>query len=79
MKILRNKEYLDMKETIKAVENEKNKMYLKNIDEIQHYEKIINDIYCDLIQLRNCIKTNTAKSKLIVKVQDIIIKIGGKI
>ena len=79
MKLISNKEYLDMKNTIDALENEKNEMYLKNIDEVHFYENLMNDVYGDLVILRNNIKSNTAKSKLIVKIQDIMIKLGGKV
>jgi hypothetical protein len=79
MKILSNKEYLDMKNEIDALENENNEKVLKNIDEVQFYEKILNDTYLGLLEINNCIKNNISKEKLRIKIQELIIKIGGKI
>jgi hypothetical protein len=79
MKILSNKEYLDMKNEIDALENGNNEKVLKNIDEVQFYEKILNDTYLGLLEINNCIKNNISKEKLRIKIQELIIKIGGKI
>lgn len=68
-----------MKNEIDALENENNEKVLKNIDEVQFYEKILNDTYLGLLEINNCIKNNISKEKLRIKIQELIIKIGGKI
>ena len=79
MKILSNREYLDMKNEIDALGNENNEKVLKNIAEVQFYEKLLNDTYLDLLEINNCIKNNISKEKLRIKIQELIIKIGGKV
>lgn len=78
MKILSNKEYKELEERNKIDSNRKDELEEEIKKTNQFYELKLNDIYNDLLELKNSLKQNISKDKIKIKVQDIIIKISSK-
>lgn len=78
MKILTNKKYYQLNSENRILENEKEELKSNYKNMVDFYDELLNELYSDLIELNHNIKTNTSKEKLRVKVQDMIIKIGGR-
>lgn len=78
MKILSNKEYKELEERNKIDSNRKDELEKEIRKTSQFYELKLNDIYNDLLELKNSLKQNISKDKIKIKIQDIIIKISSK-
>ena len=78
MKIISNKQLEDYKNQIAdlTLQNlQKEKEYRKNLD---FYSNLLNDLCQDLNELNRCLKQKIGKEKIKLRVQDMIIKIGGR-
>lgn len=85
MKILRNKTYDDLIDRIEKAEDAKkaaeDELYCyKDCAITNEYanDMLMNDVYYDLKELYDSIKTNTSKAIMKKKIKDIMKKIGGK-
>lgn len=78
MKILSNKEYMAMRETVK---NQLEKLiYLgeQRKKDLAFYGNLLDDLYNDLVELNKCLKLKISREKIQIRIQNMIIKIGGR-
>lgn len=78
MKIISTKEYNKVNSEIRILKNEKEGLENSYKNMVNFYDELLNELYSSLTELNHNIKSNISKDKLIVKVQDMIIKIGGR-
>lgn len=78
MKILSNKEYeslqknsLNLKTELICLEQERKK-------DLKFYGELLDEIYDDLAELNHCLKQKISREKIQIRIQNLIIKIGGK-
>lgn len=78
MRIISNKKIEEYKNQIAnlTLQNmQKDSEYRKSLD---FYSNLLNELYQDLNELNRCLKQTIIKEKIKLKVQDMIIKIGGR-
>ena len=78
MKILSNKEYMTMRET---VTNELKKIIdleQQRKKDLSFYGSLLEDLYNDLVELNKCLKLKISREKIQIRIQNMIIKIGGR-
>ena len=78
MKILSNKEYNNLSNNIKTLENTKNESEFQYKKQIQEYDFLLEEINYNLNELRSQIKNKMSKDKIITRINEIIKMIGGK-
>lgn len=77
MKILSNKEYNNLSNNIKTLENTKNESEFQYKKQLQEYEFLIEEINYNLSDIVNQIKNNMSKDKIRKRIEAIIKQIGG--
>lgn len=78
MRIISNKKLEEYKNQIAnlTLQNmQKEEEYRKNLN---FYSNLLNELYQDLNELNRCLKQTIGKEKIKLRVQDMIIKIGGR-
>lgn len=78
MKILNNKEYKSMIDyqveqlgKICDLEQQRKK-------DLLFYDNLLDDLYNDLVELNKCLKQKISREKIQIRIQNMIIKIGGR-
>jgi len=78
VKILSNQKYNELIDEIQINENEKKETIEKYKEACKFYDEKLNSLYYDLFDLKNALKGNISKDKIKIKLQDMIIRIGGR-
>ena len=78
MKILSNKEYMAMRQTVKNQLEEIIDLEQQRKKDLSFYGSLLDDLYNDLVELNKCLKQKISREKIQIRIQNMIIKIGGR-
>ena len=78
MKILSKQKYKELMDKIEISENDKKEAIEKYKEVCKFYDEKLDSLYYDLFELKNALKGNISKDKIKIKLQDMIIRIGGR-
>ena len=78
MKILNNKEYKSMIDHQVEQLREICDLEQQRKKDLLFYNNLLDDLYNDLVELNHCLKQKISKEKIQIRIQNMIIKIGGR-
>ena len=74
MKILSNKEYMAMRQTVKNQLEEIIDLEQQRKKDLSFYGSLLDDLYNDLVELNKCLKQKISREKIQIRIQNMIIK-----
>lgn len=78
MKILSNKEYESLQRNSLNLQTELINLEQQRKKDLKFYGNLLDDIYNDLVELNKCLKQKISREKIQIRIQNLIIKIGGR-
>ena len=74
MKILSNKEYMAMRQTVKNQLEEIIDLEQQRKKDLSFYGSLLDDLYNDLVELNKCLKQKISREKIQIRIQNMIMR-----
>ena len=78
MKIISKTQEIEYYNNLKLLQDENIELKTRYKEQSKFYDNLLNKVYDNLCELKNDLKSNIKKEKIKIKIQDLLIEIGGK-